>query len=103
MSAHIQRGRMKVLASAVIAAGAISATAHASPLVIVQLLGKDLTQGQTAFSSTVALPNVGDSIAYQLNVYLAPVGTTNSNGGSISTIVPFADGVNSLKLNYPLD
>src|SRR4051812_35132345 len=100
MSQQMMRRRMSLLAPAVLmAAGAIfTPQVQADPFVYVSLQGR-VDGTSNAFSSVVAV-NPGDIIDYQAVVSMAPAGTNNSrNGYTITSLVPFVDGISALKFN----
>lgn len=96
---HLSRHRNKLIAGAVIAAS--GGIASASPLVNVFMTGKDITQGQAAFTTAPIQVQTGDTIVYQVLTFLAPTGTTNALLGATpySIKVNNQDGINSLSVN----
>jgi len=75
-----------------------AASALASPLVNLRLLGKNVTAGDLDYSTTIHA-SVGDVISLEAAVQLAPIGTSNTNGNRTITSEAATDGVNSLKFN----
>jgi len=77
--------RKRRLASAVVAvaAGCSGASlSHASPLVTISILGKDISAGETIFHrDTFWSIAPGDTIVYTILAFLAPTGTVNTSGG----------------------
>lgn len=92
--------KIKMLLAAAVVAGMFPAmSAVAAPLVDLRLLGKNITRGDADYSSVIHA-NAGDQISLQLSAQLAPVNTTNSNGGGKTiTSITASDGINSLKIN----
>jgi hypothetical protein len=100
---HLSRHRNKLIAGAVIAtAGGLSAVSQASPLVNLVMLGKDISTGQASFSASQSV-NAGDTVVYEVLAFLAPTGTTNSNGNTgghtITAKLNNTDGINSLSFD----
>src|SRR5207244_1027304 len=103
----ISRNQKAVLHAA--AAGALASTlgsslATASPLINIQILGKDITRGDSSFHSAVTVNNTaGDTVVYEVLAYLSPIGTTNNgddNGPiTINTKNAGTDGINSLNFD----
>jgi len=76
-----------------------AASAVASPLVNLRLLGKNITRGDAGYTASVQAA-AGDQISLELVAEMAPVGTTNTNGSrTITSETSGTDGVNSLKVN----
>jgi len=91
---------MKKLFAAAVVAGMIpAASTFAAPLVNLRLLAKNVTAGDSTFSSTISAAP-GDQISLQLSAELATIGTTNTNGNrTITSETAGTDGINSLKFN----
>lgn len=89
----------KFLAAAALMGLLPAASAVASPLVDVRLLGKNITRGDSGFSSTVSAAP-GDQIQIEVLTQLAPITTSNTNGSrTITSETAGTDGVSSLKFN----
>jgi len=100
MSQEMRRRRSRALSSAALAVGIGSfatADALAMPYVNVSMLGKDISQGQSAFSANLQV-NVGDTVVFQILTYLAATGATNTSGSvpPMSVKVNNTDGLNTL-------
>src|SRR5262249_2968516 len=92
----------------------LNPTAHADPLVNIQMLGWDLTQlGPAPANANQFLTNVqvnpGDTVIYSILTFLSPTGTINiqqstsppfsSVGRTITAAVNFKDGISSLNFD----
>jgi len=103
MSRKSTNRRNQLIAAAVLAtAGGVAATGtQASPLVHVQILGKDITQGQTIFNNLIMMATPGDTVVYELRTYLSATGTSNSNyhGHTMTSKINLIDGINSLSFD----
>src|SRR5437016_9209116 len=87
--------------AAAIAAACLSAAdrSSASPFFYIALTGKDLTAGDTDFSSTITA-HAGDVVSYQLVGQMAAIGTTNTNGNrTIDSLTAGVDGCSSFKID----
>src|SRR5258708_191304 len=87
MRRTINRKRVRAgLAAAVCVYAMVDAvpSLYASPMVNIVMLGRNLTTGDSEFAPTVAV-SPGDQVGYELLTYLAPVGTSNSNGLTVNS------------------
>jgi len=106
MSHLLSERRFKVLAGAVVAAGAAYAlptSVSASPLWNMKLLAHDDTldpTNNTPFAAAVGV-NAGDTISYRLVGNMSPVGTSNTNVGvgTITSLTVGPDGGNGFKID----
>src|SRR5437762_2078214 len=108
MQKGVRASRIAIVSRAAAAAGLLLAgkagVSHASPLFNVQILGRDVTLGQTVFNSTVGIGSAGDVIEYELVGNMSPVGTVyagtpGATSVTITSLTSGPDGVNSMRLD----
>src|SRR5258706_28876 len=87
--------KLKLLAAA--PALSIRSLANASALVNLQILGSTSQSGP--YGSSLSGLTSGETIFVEVVGAMAPVGTANTTGGTITSLDPTKDGISSLKFD----
>jgi len=104
MSHLLSDRRFKVLAGAVVAAGAanqFSGTVQAAPIFNLKVLVRNVTDAEGSFTASNISANTGDVLEYQIVGNMAPVGTvyTGAAGFTITSLSANIDGMQSLRVD----